>query len=266
MPLRSAPVRLVPAALAACLSVASPAFAQFQGVVSLPPVGPGDSRLLGGAALLVRPVYAGSDDWVATLLPYVDYAHRNGFFAGTGTGIGWSFVNTPSTQIGLRLVPRFGRYERDSDDLRGLGDISTTVEGGAYWTQSLSPAWTVGASVRGGSRGTELDAGARRDLQLGPATRLAVGGYATLANGRSQRTWYGIDANQAALSGYAPYEASSGLRGVSATASINHFFGGRWLAVGGIGVGRLLGDAADSPLVRDRTSVGGFAAIGYRFF
>jgi len=43
-------------------------------------------------------------------------------------------------------------------------------------------------------------------------------------------------------------------------------FGGRWITVGGLGIGRVLGDAADSPIVRERTSVTGFAAIGYQLF
>lgn len=253
------------AGLLGALAVA-PAAAQYQGLVSLPPVGPGDSRLLVGAGLANRPAYLGSDDRVTALLPYVDYAHRNGFFASSTAGIGFSFVNTRSTQIGVRVIPRFGRDENDSADLRGLGDISPGVELSAYATHALSPAWTVGINLRGGDRGAELDVGARRDFALGPATRLSAFGYATAANGPSQESWFGIDDAQSLASGYPRYTPGAGVRTVQVGATVNHFFSRRWIAIGGIGIGRVLGDAADSPIVRERTHVGGFGAIGYQLF
>jgi len=250
----------------ACLMASAPSWAQYQGIVSLPPVGPGDSRLLLGGAAIVRPAYLGSDDTVWTALPYIDYAHRNGFFASTGSGIGYSFVNTASNQIGARLIPRFGRRESQSSDLRGMGDIGFGVEASVYWTHALSRAWTLGLNVRGGSRGAEFDAGVRRDLQLGPATRLSVTGYLTAANSRSQQSAFGVDAGQSLASGYAPYAPSGGLRNAQLAVSANHFFAGRWIAIGGVGLGRVLGDSADSPLVRDRTNASAFAAIGYQLF
>jgi outer membrane scaffolding protein for murein synthesis (MipA/OmpV family) len=251
---------------AVCSLGALPAHAQYQGIVSLPPVGPGDSRLLLGGSAIVRPAYLGSDDRVWTVLPYIDYANRNGFFASTGSGIGYSFVNTATTQVGVRMIPRFGRRESQSADLRGMGDIGFGVEASVYWTQALSRVWTVGLNLRGGDKGGELDAGVRRDFQLAPTTRLSVTGFVTAANGTSQQSWFGVDAGLALASGYAPYAPSSGLRNAQLAISANHFFAGRWIAIGGVGLGRVLGDAADSPIVRDRSTATAFAAIGYQLF
>lgn len=275
MPLLSfiGPVRASIASAASIASIAllaglaaGPAAAQYQGLVSLPPVGPGNSRLLVGGALLNRPAYLGSDDRVTTALPYIDYAHRNGFFAGTGTGIGYSFVNTPATQIGLRVIPRFGRDEDVSDDLRGMGDLDPGAEASAYVTHAISGEWTFGINLRGGNRGGEVDAGVRHDRVLGRATRLSAFAFATAANGSSQRAWFGVDDNQSAASGYPVYTLGSGLRNLQLGASVNHFFARRWIAIGGLSLGRVLGEAADSPIVRERTHVGGFAAIGYQLF
>jgi MipA family protein len=246
--------------------VATPATAQYQGIVSLPPVGPGDSRLLLGAAAISRPAYLGSDDRIWRVLPSIDYANRNGFFAGSGIGIGYSLINTRSTQFGIRLIPRFGRNESDSNDLQGMGDIGYGAEGSLFWTQALSDVWTVGANLRGGNRGGEFDVGARRDFVLAPATRMSVFGFATAANARSNATYYGVDPGQAVASGYPVYAPGAGLRNVQFGATVNHFFAGRWIVVGGLGIGRVLGDAADSPIVRQRTHATGFAAIGYQLF
>lgn len=249
-----------------CGLAAGPASAQYQGLVSLPPVGPGDSRLLVGAGLANRPAYHGSDDRVTAILPYVDYAHRNGFFASTASGIGLSLVNTRATQIGVRVIPRFGRNEDASNDLRGMGDIDPGAEASAYATHAVSRTWTLGVNLRGGDLGAELDAGARHDLALGTATRLSAFAFVTAANGKSQRTWYGVDESQARASGYPLHAPGAGLRHLQVGATVNHFFAGRWIAIGGVGLGRVIGEAADSPLVRERTHLGGFAAIGYQLF
>jgi outer membrane protein len=249
-----------------CLLASLPALAQYQGIVSLPPVGPGDARLLVGGSAISRPAYFGSDDRVWSVLPYVDYANRNGFFASTGSGVGYSLVNTARTQFGLRVIPRFGRRESQSDDLSGMGGIDAGVEASVYWTRALSRSWTVGLNLRGGNRGAEFDFGARRDFVLAPATRVSVFGFGTIGNDRSQKTWYGVDAGQSLASGYDTFTPGAGLRLAQFGATVNHFFAGRWIAVGGLGIGRVLGDAADSPIVRERSSVTGFAAIGYQLF
>ena len=248
------------------LAIVRPAAAQFQGLVSLPPLGAAQSRLLLGGVGISRPAYPGSDDRVWTLLPFVDYQNRSGFFASTNTGIGYSLLNSPRTQFGLRVIPRFGRDEGNSSDLIGMGDISPGVEGSVYLTHALDRDWTVGMNLRGGNRGTEFDVGARRDLQLGPFTRMSVTGFGTVADARSNRAWYGVDAGQSAASGYPLYDPSGGLRNLQLAATVNHFFAGRWVAIGGLSVGRLVGDAADSPIVRERTNWGGFAAIGYQLW
>jgi outer membrane protein len=258
----------LPAAFLAvsCVLACAPAAAQYQGIVSLPPVGPGESRLLVGGSAISRPAYQGSDDRVWTALPYIDYARRDGLFASTGSGVGYSVVNTPQTQLGIRVIPRFGRRQSSSDDLRGMGDIDWGVEGSVYATHALSRQWTVGLNLRAGGKGGEIDVGARRDFVVGPATRMSVFGFATAGNDKSQRTWYGVDAGQSLASGYPVYTPGAGLRNAQVGASVNHFFAGRWIAIGGLGIGRVLGDAADSPIVRERTNVTGFAAIGYQLF
>ena len=257
---------VIRAVTAASLFSALPAAAQFQGIVSLPPVGPGDSRLLLGGALLVRPAYPGSSDRLITLLPLIDYAHVNGFFASTGSGIGYSFINNQVTQVGVRLIPQLPRREADSSALRGMGDLGWGVEASAYATQRLTPNWVVGANVRAGGRGGELDVGARYDMMLAPTLRASLVAFATAANAKSQQTSFGVDASQSITSGYPVTSPGAGLRNLHAGVTVNYFFGGRWFALGGLGIGHLVGDAADSPIVRERTTVTGFASIAYQLF
>ena len=254
-------------AVAAALGAAArPAFAQYQGLVSLPPVGPGDSRLLLGGGVVVGPAYPGSNDVVWSLRPYFDYQNKNGLFFGTVTGLGYSIVNTAETQFGVRLVPVFGRDEGNSDDLRGMGDVDPSVEASVFWTRALSPAWTVGLNGRAGKYGAELDFGARRDFQLQPTMRLSLVAFGTVGNGKSNQTFFGVDAAQSLASGYPVYDPGAGLRSLNAGATFNYFFAGRWIALGGLGLNGLVGDVADSPIVRRRTTMTGFVAVGYQVF
>ncbi len=250
----------------ALMFTALPAAAQYQGIVSLPPVGPGDSRLLLGVSAISRPAYLGAEDRVLTVLPLIDYANKNGFFASTGTGVGYSFVNTLATQAGIRVIPQFGRREADASALRGMGDIDWGVEASAYLTQHLSRNWTVGANVRAGGRGGELDIGARYNTMLAPTTFMTAFVFATAANSKSQQTWYGVDDQQSLASGYAPYAPGAGFRNIQTGISANHAINERWIVIGGASVGRLLGEAADSPIVRDRTYYTALLALAYRMF
>jgi outer membrane scaffolding protein for murein synthesis (MipA/OmpV family) len=256
----------VHAVAAGALCAALPAAAQYQGIVSLPPVGPGESRLLVGGSALFRPAYHGSSDRSIMLLPLIDYAHVNGFFASSGSGIGYSFINSRVTQVGVRLIPQLPRQEGDSAALRWMGDLGWGVEASAYATQRLSPNWVIGANIRAGGRGGEFDAGARYDMMLARTTRASVFGFGTAGNAKSQQTWFGVDAGQSLASGYPVYSPGAGFRSLHAGVSVNHFFAGRWFAIGGIGFAHLLGDAADSPIVRDRTTVTGFVSLAYQLF
>ena len=250
----------------ALMLTALPVAAQYQGIVSLPPVGPGDSRLLLGVSALSRPAYLGAEDRVLMVLPLIDYANRNGFFASSGTGIGYSFINTRATQAGIRVIPQFGRRESDAAALRGMGDIDWGVEASAYLTQHLSMNWTLGANLRAGGRGGEFDVGARYNTRLAPTTFMTAFAFLTAANSKSQQTWYGVDAEQSLATGYAPFAPGAGFRNLQTGISANHAINERWILIGGISVGRLLGEAADSPIVREQTHYTALLALAYRMF
>ena len=86
-----------------------------------------------------------------------------------------------------------------------------------------------------------------------------------LGDSHYMRTWYGVSRTQAARTRYAAYRPHGGLAdagvamswsaplspGVSATISLEAL--------------RLVGDAADSPLVRQRTQVSLGAIVSYTF-
>jgi outer membrane protein len=98
--------------------------------------------------------------------------------------------------------------------------------------------------------------------------RLGFNLSATYASGRYNATYFGIDANNAARSGFSTYDADGGIKDIGFSVNAAYQWDEHWGITGMIGVTQLVGDAADSPIVDDAGSATqGFAALGisYRF-
>jgi outer membrane scaffolding protein for murein synthesis (MipA/OmpV family) len=86
-----------------------------------------------------------------------------------------------------------------------------------------------------------------------------------VAGDRYLQTYFGVSPEQAARTGYPVYTPPFGLRDLSLAASLHSELGPHWVALGGLTVTRLLGPAADSPLVRKPSSLRVTAGLAYRF-
>jgi outer membrane protein len=80
--------------------------------------------------------------------------------------------------------------------------------------------------------------------------------------------FFSINQSEAASSGLDAYSADAGFKDVTLGGSLTYRFAGNWSATGIASYGRMLGDAADSPIVDDRGSenqVAVGALVNYRF-
>jgi outer membrane protein len=150
----------------------------------------------------------------------------------------------------------WGRDESDSPKLRGLGDVGTTVELGAYVSYKTGPS-RFRARFRhgvGGHGGTLVDVDATTTLYT--ATRWSVSGniQATWTDGDYMNAFYGVNPTQSALSGLPIYRAGAGLHDISATVVASYQIDERWSLLANASFQRLLSSAADNPLVRLRGS------------
>jgi MipA family protein len=189
--------------------------------------------------------------------------------ASRGGGLRVELAQGERLRAGLGLRLDSGRRESDSPELRGLGDVRRTVRLRLSVSYRLDEGWrlrsvnTTDALGRGG--GTEGELQVVRDIVLGP--RLALQGRFSLGWGdrRHLQAYFGIDPEQAARSGYPVTALSAGLRDVSLSAGWRQGVGPRWAVFGGAALTRLIGDAADSPLVRERLGWNLHAGLVYRF-
>lgn len=262
--------RLVAAVIFAAAAT-TPAFAQ------APAETRGDWRVNLGAIGFATPSYEGSNSYKARALPIVDVEWRETVFLSAERGLGANVVTLrdPGGRGAFRAGPfvnyRFSRDQGDDDDLRGMGDVKDGVDLGAFASYDFGPLGLRVAGRRNVSHselGGTIDLGLRYRVPVG-GTMIGVGPSATWADSDYMQSYFGVTAAQSAASGMRAYAPSSGFKDVGLSANAVHPLGGNWALTGLGGYKRLIGDAADSPLVKDRGTPNQFRVglgITYRLF
>lgn len=232
---------------------------------------PGDEwRFTIGGGGLFAPTYLGSNNYELDPLPILDIRYRDRVFLSTRDGLGANLLPRGNWRAGPVLKYRHGRDQDDDAALHGLGDVDPAGEIGGFVHYDLRP-FTMGAEVRqgfGGHEGMIGDLFFTWTTLFNDRTQLSLGPKVTLGSSDFTESYFGIDANQAARSGYQRYEADGIFVSYGLGASLTYQLGDGWALGGFAGVDRLEGDAADSPIVDQAGSatqgrVG--LSIGYSF-
>ena len=251
----------------ACASLA--AHSQAFDAVRLYAVPLEDGQGLAGLAVIAGHEYLGSDERKTLVLPTISYQWANGWFAGTGNGIGYKFHSPPNMQYGLRVTLDLGRDEDDARALAGMGDIDMRPEFGGFFNYFITDEWFLTTSFRYGAgndrNGSQTDIGIGWSRQLAPQWRGALGVSATYVNSKYMQAFYGVTAQQSARSGYAEYSPGAGWRDIRGNASLTYFFDPHWSLTGALTVRSLMSDVTRSPIVTEDTPVAGLLALNYSF-
>ena len=261
---------LLSSIVAVCATLAAPAAsAQAFDAVRLYGAAPGKDGGRVGVALLAGTEYPGSDERRTLALPVLDYQWANGWFAGTTNGIGYNFSNSESMQYGLRLTADLGRKESRSSALRGMGDVDTKAEFGGFFNYPLTPEFSLTSSLRYGAgqggKGLVVDLGGAYSTQIAAQWRLGVGAGVSVANAEYMQSFFGVTSAQAAASGYGAYAPAAGVRDGRVNFALTYMASPRISVTAGVTANTLLGDAENSPLVRQKTGVTGLLAATYAF-
>jgi MipA family protein len=258
------------AVTALCLAASAPdASAQAFDTVRLFGALPGQSGGNLAVAVISGHEYQGSDERRTLVFPGLDYQWANGWFAGTSNGVGYNFATSPDFKYGLRLTADFGRRERRSDALRGMGNIDARPEIGGFFNYYptreifLTSSWRYGSGDD--SDGVVVDLGVGYTTEFMPTWRIGTGVATTLVNNRYMQSFFGVTPEQSSRSGYMPFSAEAGVRDVRANVALTHLFNPRTAFSLGVTVSSLQGDAADSPLTREKTATTGVLVASYAF-
>ncbi|CAN5751173.1 MipA/OmpV family protein [soil metagenome] len=222
-----------------------------------------------GAVVISMPKYSGSDERRVAAYPAFDAQWKNGAFFSAYSGLGYNFSKESDLQYGLRLTLEGGRDETRSNKLHGLGDINSAIEPGAFLNYYVNPNYALLSSLRYGSgvdnNGLQLSIGARATSMLNTQHRLSALFSANWASSNYVQSYYGVNTAQSLTSGYNTYTPGAGLTDIKIGANWHWNLDTNWSLTTGASVRHLMGDAANSPFVIQKTPVTIFSAASYRF-
>ena len=235
---------------------------------------PADWSFTLGAGAMYASDYEGSDDYEVSPVPVVEVSWRDRVWLTTTDGVGLfaSPLKTEALRVDLGVEYDFGRKEDDNEALKGLGDLKGGAVGVVkfgYEIGDIEFGLKLDRDISGDRDGLAATAEAEYGVDLFSGHGwFSVTPHLTWADDEYMDNTFGITAAQAARSarGYAPYNAGAGLKDAGIAFGLSYQITDSIQAVGQIDYGRLLGDAADSPLVDREGSanqVSGVLGVSY---
>ncbi len=233
--------------------------------------GSGPLDLQAGGMVLVTPRYEGSKEYQVFGVPLVSPAGDNefGFVQFRGPeDLRFRVINWNGFEAGPLTGWRFDREEDDADRLEGLGDVDGGfVLGGyaAYQFGFFKPFLSYSHQVSGSETGGLLRFGAEAPVSVISGVRFTGQAGATYADDDYMDSFFSVNADQAASSTLVAYDAEAGVKDVYLGLNADVPLSDRWnLKLIGQ-YSRLIGDAADSPIVESENQFFGGLGLTYRF-
>lgn len=220
-----------------------------------------------GLGVGATPDYVGSDDYRLRIIPLIDIRYDD-IVALQGNVLRVFPVRDGNVRAGPLLAYQFGRKEKRNPVLRGMGDISDTVQLGGfleYHDTSFVALGEVRKSLGAGQGTMAMLTVAHGLMRRDPFLLGAAVRFKWLSQSAVQ-TNFGVTADQSLATGLPEYFPEAGVSEVGLHMLARYDINDRWRLEGLVGYSRMLGNAADSPLVRiagsDNQFLGG---IGVRY-
>ncbi len=231
----------------------------------------GDGKIVSiGAGLRFSPKYPGADELGLGPLPFFDIRDAGDplTFESPDEGAGFGLLSDDSA---FNIGPAVNfQGKRDEDDVgANVGNVGFTVEAGAFAEYYVMPNLRLRAEGRRGIGGHDAFVG---DITADFIIRdrdtyvFSIGPRARWGEGKYQRAYFGVDPATAAATGLAPYRPGGGFHAAGVAAGLTYMIGSNWGLHGFAGYDRLIGDAADSPIVRTFGSRNQFSAGAGLFY
>ncbi len=222
-----------------------------------------------GAGAGYAPAYEGSDKYKALPVPVVSVDYKDGlFFANTGDGIGSYPLQGKNYKLGAAIGYSIGRDESDDrKNLNGMGDVDGSATAQLLGEYTLGVVQVTGtlSTALSGDYGTTAKVSAGSRYPLGDTIMLSGSVGTTWADSEHMGNYFGVSGVQSTRSGYRRHDAESGFKSVGFTLGATYSITDRWNTTLAFTGDQLLGDAADSPVVKDEFVPAVFLTTSYRF-
>jgi outer membrane protein len=254
-------MKVFPVAAAALAVVSSPGAAQDSG----------DIRVRVGAGAQVKPKFVGADKSEVLPLFDLDIAKGTNEFAFEAPDYSFGIPVISSAGFSFGPALNLASKRKESDVGAPVGKVKTTIEAGAFASYEVSKSFYLRAEVLkglGGHKGVVGTMGADYVWRDGDKYVVSIGPRVLFSDSRYQRAYFGVTPEAALASGLPVYRPSGGVHGIAAATGVSYQFSPRWGLFGYGRAERLVGDAADSPIIREfgsRTQLSGGLGLNYTF-
>jgi outer membrane protein len=229
---------------------------------------------LGGSAE-VGPKYDGASKAGFSAMPSLSWRRANepAGFSAPDDGLDYALFETNVFSFGPVASLRAGRYSGTDFKLYGLRDVPWTIEAGAFvefWP--IEDRLRTRMEVRQGFHGHHgivADLSADWVEKFGRFT-LSGGPRLSLGNSSFMGKYFSVSAGEALVNNWlTPFRAKGGVRAAGVGAALEYQWSPTWTTTVFGKYEHLLGDAADSPIVRvlgqrDQFSIGVGATYSFR--
>ncbi|MGK9237116.1 MipA/OmpV family protein [Inquilinus limosus] len=209
----------------------------------------------------VRPDFIGGDELRAEPVPIVGVRFGEFAFAVTGRGVGMNLIMFDGLSAGPFLDYSLGSERSRAAD--GLDDLDGAGVAGLFVRYSLMPLVIearVGHSFAGDIDGYVATLSGAVGFELAEGWRGRAGTTVLWGGDGWSGAFFGIDDGEASRSGLPAYRPGSGIQEVSLFLGSAYDITPSVSLVGYVRASRLVGEAADSPIIEEEGAAGQIAA------
>lgn len=251
MPLKPCAVRSL--SFAACAAALLPTAAPAQEVVAVDKAKDWVVTITGNGAWGSSYWGAKSKDWTGFPSIALRQADQPAEFEAPDDGFSFALFGNPGLKVGVVGRYMAGRYNSE-DDLQGTASIPWGLNVGGfveYWPlPMIRTRFDVLHGVKGNygwSSNIEADY-----VQPWNKFTFSLGPRLVLGDDTTTDTYFGVNERAAFVNPkLTAYDPSGGITSVGALAAVNYEFDDNWSTAGYVRYDRLVGSAADSPIVKN---------------
>ena len=230
-----------------------------------------DLRVRVGLGAQLRPEFIGSDDHELGPLFDLDFARGSNEFKFEAPDYRFGIPILSSSGFALGPAAAFASSRKESDVGAPVGKVKSTFELGGFASYAVSENIHLRAEIvkgLGGHEGVVGQIGADGVWRDGDRYVVSVGPRLLFSNARYQRAYFEVTPAAALATGLPEYRPNGGIHGVAVASGLSTQFTPRIGLFGYARYERLVGDAADSPIVRElgsRNQLSGGVGLNYTF-
>lgn len=231
-----------------------------------------DTQVAAGLGIGAAPDYEGSEDYQAVPIPYLSVGWSNHMSINwLGNKAKFNLIPSAFWRGGVigEYIAKRGDVENDRvDDLQNVD--AALMLGGFFGFQYNHWSASIEAmqDMADGNDGAIIRLNGGYTIPLDQTWTLSLGAFTTWADDDYMEAYFEIDAADSARSGLKQYDADADFKDVGLNAMMTYKPWEHWGFMGLLSYKRLLGDAADSPVVDDEGDENQYTAgvlLFYRF-